>query len=240
MRKFHFSTACLCALLIAGGAAAGLLGALDSARPRVAAEGEAPWLPPAGAVRVMSLGYHTLAADLFWFRTVQYFGEHIQTDRRYPHLYRLVDLTTSLDPHFLDAYQLGGLFLAIGQAFPEAIAIYRKGIEHNPDRWELPYDLGRMYFLDLGDIPAALEWLERANRLHGYPPFVPRMVALLRARAGLVEAALEMWEQIRETTDNPWIRERATQEIRKLRVRRHHGAPTTRVPTSRPGSGGTS
>jgi len=236
--KIRFPIACLCVLLIASAAAAGLLSALEKARPRPAAEAGAPWLPPAGVVRVMSLGYHALAADLFWLRTVQYFGEHIQTDRRYPHLYRLVDLTTSLDPHFLDAYQLGGLFLSIGRAFPEAIAVYRKGIEHNPDRWELPYDLGRMYFLDLGDIPAALEWFERANRLPGHPPYVPRMVAHLRTRAGLIEAAIEMWERIRETTDNPWVREKATQEIRKLQARRHRGAPVTTGPTSGGKEGG--
>jgi tetratricopeptide (TPR) repeat protein len=123
---------------------------------------------------------------------------------------------------------------------PEAIAIYRKGIEHNPDRWELPYDLGRMYFLDLGNIPASLEWLERANTLPGHPPYLPRMVAQLRARAGLVDAALEMWERIRETTDNPWVRERATQEIRKLRVRLHRRAPSTAVPMVPAGEGGES
>lgn len=237
--KIRFPTACLCVLLVAGAAAAGLLRSLEAGRPRVVAEGEAPWLPPAGAVRLLSLGYHALAADLFWFRTVQYFGEHIQTDQRYPHLYRLVDLTTSLDPHFVDAYQLGGLFLSIGRAFPQAIAIYRKGIEHNPDRWELPYDLGRMYFLDLGDIPSALEWMERADTLPGHPPYVPRMVAYLRARAGLIEAALEMWERIRETTDNQWIREKAEQELRKLRARQR-GAPGTTVPSSRGGGGGAS
>lgn len=236
MMKIRFSTACLCVLLIVGGAAAGLLSALERARPTTAAEEEAPWLPPAGAVRVMFLGYHALAADLFWFRAVQYFGEHIQTDQRYPHLYRLVDLTTSLDPHFLDAYQLGGLFLSIGRAFPEAIAIYRKGIEHNPDRWELAYDLGRMFFLDLGDIPSALEWIERANTLPGHPPYVPRLTAWLRTRAGLIEAALEMWERILETTDNPWIREKAAQEIRKLRARQRGGSE--RVIAPRVGSGG--
>ncbi len=192
------------------------------------------------AVRVVSLGYHALAADLFWFRTVQYFGGRIQETRRFPHLYRLVDLTTSLDPHFLDAYQLGGLFLSIGRAFPEAIAIYRKGIEYNPNRWELPYELGRMYFLDLGDIPAALEWFERANTLPDHPPYVPRMVAILRARAGLIEAALEMWDQILETTDNPWIHERAAQEIGKLRARRDTGAPAKTKPAPRAGEGETS
>ena len=233
----RFPTACLCVLLLAGAAAAGLLGVLESAHPRVAAEAEAPWLPPAGVVRPLFLGYHALAADLFWFRTVQYFGGHRQTDRKYPHLYRLVGLTTSLDPQFVDAYQLGGLFLSLGRAYPEAAAIYRKGIEHNPDRWELPYDLGRMYFLDLGDIPAALEWFERANALPGHGHYVPRLVARLRARVGLIEAALEMWERMLETTDNEYVRKMAEEEIRKLRARQR-GAPATAAPSPRAGGGG--
>ncbi len=215
--RIRFPIACLCVLVIAGGTAAGLLRAFERGRPPVTAEAEPPWLPPAAVIRPFFLGYHALAADLFWIRTVQYFGAHIQTDRRYPHLYRLVDLTTSLDPHFVDAYQLGGLFLSLGRAYPEAIAIYRKGIEHNPDRWELPYDLGRMYVLDLGEIPAALEWFERANTLPGRAHYVPRLVARLRARVGLIEAALEMWERMLETTDIDWVRDTARREIEKLR-----------------------
>ncbi len=235
--RIHFPTACLCVLVLAGGAAAGLLRALEGARPPIAAEEEAPWLPPAAAVRPLFLGYHALAADLFWIRTVQYFGAHMQTDRKYPHLYRLVDLTTSLDPHFVDAYQLGGLFLSLGRAYPESIAIYRKGIEHNPERWELPYDLGRMYFLDLGDIPAALEWFERAITLPGHAHYIPRLVARLRARVGLIEAALELWERMLETTDNEYVRKMAEEEIRKLRARQR-GAPATAVPSPRAGGGG--
>ncbi|MGH7361990.1 MAG: hypothetical protein ACREJI_10315, partial [Candidatus Methylomirabilales bacterium] len=228
--RVRFPIACLCVLVVAGAAAAGLLRGLEGARPPVAAEGETPWLPPAGAVRPLFLGYHALAADLFWIRTVQYFGGQMQTDRKYPHLYRLVDLTTSLDPQFVDAYQLGGLFLSLGRAYPEAAAIYRKGIEHNPERWELPYDLGRMYFLDLGDIPAALEWFERANALPGHGHYVPRLVARLRARVGLIEAALEMWERMLETTDNEYVRKMAEEEIRKLRARQR-GAPATTAPS---------
>ncbi len=232
----RFPIACLCLLLIAGGTSAGILRSLDRVRPSGTRE-EAPWLPPAAAVRVLSLGYHALAADLFWFRTVQYFGEHMQSDRKYPHLYRLADLTTSLDPHFVDAYQLGGLFLSITRAYPEATAIYEKGITRNPDRWELPYELGRMYFLDLGDIPSALKWFELANTLAGHGHYVPRLVARLQARVGLVEAAIEMWERMLETTDNEWIRKTAQEEIRKLRAQRS-GVPAMAVPTPRTESGG--
>jgi hypothetical protein len=216
MRR-RFSLACLSALLASGAASVGLLHAVEWSRPAAPTREDVPWVPPAGAVRPLFLGYNALAADLFWIRTVQYFGEHIQTDRNYPYLYRLVDLTTSLDPHFVDAYQLGGLFLSLGHAYPDAVAIYTKGIKHNPDRWELPYDLGRMYFLDLGDIPSALQWFERANALPGHGHYVPRLVARLRARAGLLEAAIEMWERMLETSDNAWVRQTARKEIQKLR-----------------------
>lgn len=215
--RIRFPIACLSVLLVAGAAAAGLLTALEKARPKTAAEAEAPWLPPAAAVKPLFLGYHALAADLFWIRTIQYFGAHIQTDRQYPYLYRLVDLTTSLDPHFLDAYQLGGLFLSIGRAYPEAIAIYRKGIEHNPDRWELPHDLGRLYFLELYDYPQALRWWELTDRLPGRPHYIPRFVARLHARTGQVETALELWTQVYNGATNEWIREIARKEIEKLR-----------------------
>jgi tetratricopeptide (TPR) repeat protein len=216
---------CLCLVLATGGGAAALVRGLEQAHlPKATAE-SVPWLPPASAMRVASLGYHGLAADLFWLRAVQYFGERYQTNRRFPHLYRLVDLATSLDPRFVEAYRFGALFLSIGRAFPEAIAIYRKGMEHNPHRWDLPYELGRMYFLDLGDIPAALECLERARTLPGHAAYVPRMVAYLRSRAGLVEAAIEMWQQIYETTDNQAVRRRAMEEVRRLRARRGRPAP---------------
>jgi hypothetical protein len=64
------------------------------------------------------------------------------------------------------------------------------------------------------------------------------MVAILRARVGLIEAALELWEQIQETTDNPWIRERAAQEIGKLRARRNTDAPVKTEPAPRASEGG--
>ena len=44
--------------------------------------------------------------------------------------------------------------------------------------------------LQCTDIPAALEWFERANGLPGRAHYVPRLVARLRARVGLIEAAL--------------------------------------------------
>jgi hypothetical protein len=68
---------------------------------------ERVWLlPPAGALRVASLGFHGMAADVVWLLTIQYIGGHFITDSQLPHLRRLVDTVVDLDPHFVEAYTL--------------------------------------------------------------------------------------------------------------------------------------
>ncbi len=191
--------------------------ALEVRAPRTeSGAGARPVLPRAGVLRPLLLGFHPLAADLYWLRTIQYFGAHMQTDRQFPHLYGLVDLATSLDPHFVEAYQLGGLFLSFGWQFPEAIASYEKGIAANPGRWELPHDLGRLYFLDLKDYQRALHWWEVANRLPNRPQYIPRLIARLYAKTGSLETALELWTAMYERTDNEWVKDTARREIGKL------------------------
>ncbi len=191
--------------------------ALEVRAPRTeSGAGARPLLPRAGVLRPLLLGFHPLAADLYWLRTIQYFGAHMQTDRQFPHLYGLVDLVTNLDPHFVEAYQLGGLFLSFGKQFPEAIAIYGKGIAANPGRWELPHDLGRMYLLDLGDTRQALHWWEQTDRLPGRPHYIPRFIARLYAKTGSLETALELWTAMYEGSDNEWVKNTARREMGRI------------------------
>jgi tetratricopeptide (TPR) repeat protein len=155
-------------------------------------------------------------ADLYWLRTIQYLGEQIQQRRPAPHLYPLVEFVTRLDPQFFDAFRLGALFLAIGGQYPEAIAVYERGIARHPDRWELPHDLGRLYFLELKDDARALEWWLAADRLPGRPHYLPRFIARLYAKVGATETALELWQRMAAASDNEWVQERAKAEIKKL------------------------
>jgi tetratricopeptide (TPR) repeat protein len=174
------------------------------------------FFPRSEIVRPALLGFHGLAADLLWLRTIQYFGGRVERVERFPQLYQLVDMVTDLDPNFVDAYLYGGLFLVVARQFPQAVAIYRKGIAAVPDRWELPHDLGRLYFLELKDYPHALHYWERADRLPGRPHYIPRFLARLRARLGEIETALELWRQILEHSESEAIRSLARAEILKL------------------------
>jgi tetratricopeptide (TPR) repeat protein len=211
------------ALAIAGAALAGAFvtsrGLQDRAVPRT--ETAQPiFIPRAEILRPALLGFTGLAADLTWIRTVQYFGSRLEGQERFPQLYQLVDLATSLDSHFLDAYQYGGLFLVIARQYPNAIAIYEKGIAANPSAWQLPHDLGRLYFLELQDYPKAMHWWEITDRLPGRPHYIPRFLIRLQAKLGHVETAMELWQQMLEHSENEAIRDIARREIRKLLTQR--------------------
>ncbi|MEI8190331.1 MAG: hypothetical protein WCI75_11500, partial [candidate division NC10 bacterium] len=183
------------------------------------------FFPRAEILRPALLGFTGLAADLTWIRTVQYFGGRMEHRERFPQLYQLVDMVTSLDPHFLDAYVYGGLFLTIVGQYPNAIAVYEKGIAANPFAWQIPHDLGRLYFLELHDYVKALHWWEITNRLPGRPHYVPRFIARLYAATGHRETALELWRAMRDSATTDWAREIAEREIAKL----EHGQPPERT-----------
>lgn len=204
-------------LVAAAAAAAPSLSLALQARATAHVAAEAPpLLPRPEVVRPLLLGFHPLMADLYWLRTIQYLGEQIQHRRPAPHLYPLVDFVTRLDPRFFDAFQLGALFLTIGQQYPQAIAVYERGIASHPDRWELPHDLGRLYFLELQDDARGLQWWLAADRLPGRPHYLPRFIARLYAKTGATETALELWQRMAETSDNEWVQQRAKAEIKKL------------------------
>ena len=60
------------------------------------------------------LGFDNVAADLYWLRTVQYFGGKRLRDpeKRFDLLEPLLDITTDLDSHLKIAYSYGAVFLS--------------------------------------------------------------------------------------------------------------------------------
>lgn len=189
---------------------------------------ESLYIPSATFLRYASLGHQTMVADLMWIRTVQYFGEELERRRelnqprdskeRFKFLYPLLDLTVSLDPQFVRAYRFGGLLLTVVKRYDEAIALYAKGYAANPDRWEMPHDLGRLYYLDLKDHEKALYWWKIANDLPGRPGYIPRFVPRLYAQTGQKEIAIELWLEMLEATDSKTVRAIILLELQKLGV----------------------
>lgn len=188
---------------------------------------ERVWLlPPAGALRVASLGFRSMAADAVWLLTVQYIGGHFMTDSRFPHLRRLVDTVVDLDPHFVEAYTLGALFLNYsGAHVQDSLNLLQRGYRANPNQWELPHDIARIYYLDLKDYAKALEWFKITDQIPGRPHYVPRFIARLYGATGHRQTALELWQAMRDSAASDWVRDIADREIAKLE--RQPSAPPT-------------
>ena len=187
--------------------------------PSVADE-EPEYLPAPAAARLLAFGYEHLAADLIWIRTVQYFGKHLETDRRYPGLPALLAVTVELDPHFVEAYRYGADFLWLGRHTASTATFLEEGYRRNPSRWELPHDLGRLYFLQFGDYAKALRWWLITERLPDAPTYLPRFIARLQGKVGNLETALELWEAIEsDPNTHEHFRAIAQQEIERIRAR---------------------
>jgi tetratricopeptide (TPR) repeat protein len=176
------------------------------------------------ALRVMSLGYTGLLADLYWTRAVQYFGYqhfHYSTDLHL--LAPLLEIATQLDPKLFPAYQFGSNFLAPqppdGAGEPHrAIALAEFGIRNNPDNWKLYYGLGFTYYLELKDYAKAAEAFRRGAEIPGAHPFVRILAARMAQHAGEFETSRILWTTTYETTQDKDIRRNAVDHLRALRV----------------------
>ncbi|MFQ3582125.1 MAG: hypothetical protein SNJ67_02020 [Chloracidobacterium sp.] len=98
-------------------------------------------------VRRLSFGFDGVVSDLYWIRTVQYFGRKLTggltgegavdfsrlSKDDMPILAPMLDITTTVDPNFVAAYRTGAIFLAEFD-YDAALALLRKGIAAQKDQ----------------------------------------------------------------------------------------------------------
>jgi hypothetical protein len=180
---------------------------------------ELAYYPSGRALRPATLGHEETAADLAWLRAVQYYGGHFESDLRFMQLEHVFDVLTSLAPGFESPYIFGAFSMAQeGRDFAAAERLMLKGIDHNPTSGRLAFELGFLYYVRPGgrDLSRAGEYFERAARLPGGPANAGRFAAFARQHAGDLAVALLLWSQVRETSDNRYLRDMAEREIEKI------------------------
>jgi hypothetical protein len=177
-------------------------------------------------VKKMALGYNSLLADIYWMRTIQYFGRREEADKRtvrYKNLYSLLDITTTLDPDLIDAYQAGSFFLEepepVGANEPgNAIRLLDKGIAAHPDNYMLRRDKGFVYYIYLHDFKAAGEvWLEASRRPEA-PEWMAALAATAFTKGGSMDIARILWMQQYNEATRPAIKENARNHLLSLQV----------------------
>ena len=193
---------------------------LDAYRHPSAAPGRVGPLPDGAALRVLSLGFERLVADLFWLRTVYYIGDKRAAEVGFPDLKRLADLVTDIDPYFRSVYvNVDSILTVIAPRPHEAIALMDKAIRYIPDYWRLYFLQGYNYFHFLGDFETAGDLMSQAAELEG-PEWLPLLASRLYAHAGALETAIAFLEARLEEELSEKVREILEERLRVLRVQR--------------------
>jgi len=196
---------------------------LDHLRTGATAE-EALYVPSPKILQRMSLGYNGLLADIYWTRVVQYFGQqHHLHCKNYKLLPPLLDITTTLDPQLLVAYEFGATFLAQkppeGAGDPDAaVRLVEHGVRENPSAWRLYYNLGFIHYFERHDYSAAADAFERGSRVPGALPWMKVMAAQMSQHAGDLRTARFLWSSLYQTTESDDIRANAAKHLRALEV----------------------
>lgn len=181
---------------------------IDGALGDHRAQDEVLYLWDGAQVKRLVPGFESLAADLYWLRTVQYFGgERVYAaNTRFDLLYPLIDITTTLDPRLEIAYRYGSVFLAekfpIGAGRPDlGLAVLEKGVRNNPGSWRLRQELGFYHFIYRHDARRAADVLVEASRVPGAAFWLKNLAAEILGKGGERGIARQMWREMFEQSE---------------------------------------
>jgi len=175
-------------------------------------------------VKLLSLEYAPLMADVYWTRVVQYYGsKRERREQNLDGLWPLLDLTTTLDPNLLPAYRFGSTFLAearpVGAGRPDyAIALIQRGIRENPAYWRLYQDLGNVYYFALDDNEKAAEAYDTGSKLPGAQPWMKIMAARIAERGETRQTSRLLWTEIYQSAQDETVSENAKVHLMLLKT----------------------
>jgi hypothetical protein len=187
---------------------------LDENRQGLEAPEEILYFADGEAVKRFALGYDALLADVYWMRAIQFFGRKVienpgvlsERSRELALLYAMIDVSTTLDPHYIEPYRFGGYFVHDYVDKNAGLDLLEKGVRNNPGAFHLHLDLAYLYWID-GNCARASEIYLAASKLPGAPPWVRDLSATILADCGAVQVTIQMLEQLYESTEDPRIRE---------------------------------
>jgi tetratricopeptide (TPR) repeat protein len=196
---------------------------MDSRRRAPAPVEETLYVSSGAALKRASLGFDGLMADIYWIRTLLYFGGEFERQRganqsfdvsRLKLLQPLLDITVELDPKLIPAYRFGAVFLPDIDA-GAAVQFIERGIRDNPDEWRLYQDLGFVQWRRNRFREAAEAYAQGAE-LPGAPAWMRTMSPLMLAKGGERETAREMFLRLYEESDDPFIKQICEEQLMLL------------------------
>lgn len=208
---------------------------IDRSSPRETVSEETLYFASGNTIKRLSLGLDALAADVYWIRTVQYFGRKLidsgkpissaaAKDIRMDLLAPLLDIVVTLDPKHIPAYRFGAMFLP-ERDLPAATALLEKGIRENPAQWRLYQDLAYIYWQagksSSGDqqVPyyaRAADWYDKGAAVAGAPEWMKDLAGMMMMKGGSREVARAVYSAYL-TSDDENVRRQAIDRLKQVR-----------------------
>jgi tetratricopeptide (TPR) repeat protein len=198
---------------------------IDAQRVSLSQERDDVLLRSGKLMKVMSLEFAPLLADIYWTRVVQYYGnKHVRGQANLELLWPLLDITTTLDPNLLISYRFGAMFLSqappAGAGRPDlAVKLIERGIKTNPDYWRLYEDLGFIYYFDLKDYKKASDAFLEGSKKPNAQLWMKVMAAKVAAEGESLETSVFLWKDIYNSTSDPSVKKNALLHLQLLKVR---------------------
>jgi len=198
---------------------------IDAQRVSLSEERDDVLLRSGKLMKVMSLEYAPLLADIYWTRVVQYYGnKHVRGQANLELLWPLLDITTTLDPNLLISYRFGAMFLSqappSGAGRPDlAVNLIERGIQTNPDYWRLYEDLGFIYYFDLKDYKKASDAFLEGSKKPNAQLWMKVMAAKVAAEGESLETSVFLWKDIYNTTSDASVKKNALMHLQLLKVK---------------------
>ncbi len=195
---------------------------VDAGAYRPAVSEESLYFASGKTIKKMSLGLDSVVADVYWIRTLQYFGRKLLERKvrstsirgmRMDLLAPLLNIVVDLDPGNIPAYRFGAIFLP--DLDPnQAIDLLDRGIRDNPDEWRLYQDLGYIYW-QMGDYKKAAEVYQAGSEIKDAKWWMRDIAGVMRMKGGGRDTARRIYSTYLKD-DNDIIRRQAEQRIKQL------------------------
>jgi tetratricopeptide (TPR) repeat protein len=217
------NTAILLLVLVLGFAAIWhLQAAIDVQRAAILQERDDLLVTSPNLLKVTSLEYAPLLADVYWTRAVQYYGQkHAGNDPNLMLLWPLLNIATTLDPNLLPAYRFGAMFLSDapprGAGLPDlAVQLIERGIQANPDYWRFYEDLGFIYYFDKKDYAKASQAFLDGSRNPDAKIWMKVMAAKIAAEGESFETSAFLWHDVYQSATDPATKQGALEHLQLL------------------------
>lgn len=175
------------------------------------------YLPSGKFIEQTTLGYQQIAADMIWFQAVQYYGGYAKSQHDLAYFNGLIEIVTDLDSHFIFPYLFGAVVMSQDMGdLDRAVVLLKRGMERNPDTWELPFEIGFLTYTVARDAENAARYFELAGKMPGGGDQARRFAAFVYSKAGHAETSIRMWEELAKDSDQPYMRDLARRYVEKL------------------------